>query len=217
MMAGVIAGYVLVISDISLFSVLVPEAVAGGRGPDSSASELMSEELFAPWPGFVMAFIVFANSLFRHNAVVGILCFGLGFALGVPTLMLIAYNGAVLGAFTALHAERGLAVDFIGWLSIHGVTEILAVLLCGASGLLVAEKILFPGWLSRVESLAIHGRQAAGIVAGAVALFFIASFLEGGFRQLIGNTPGRCAFAAATGVLWLWYFTRAGRRGELRQ
>ncbi|MDR3265719.1 MAG: stage II sporulation protein M, partial [Synergistaceae bacterium] len=155
MVVGAVAGCVLVRSDAGSFDLLVPKELAGGRGPGSSATELIKDELFAPWPGFVNAFVVFANSLFRHNAVVGIFSFGLGFALGVPTLFLIAHNGLILGAFLAIHAERGLTPDFIGWMSIHGVTEILAVLLCGAAGLVVAEKILFPGPLPRLESLAL--------------------------------------------------------------
>lgn len=212
---GVIAGYAMVHSDMGYFNLLVPESLAGNRGPGSSASDLLEKELFVPWPGFIDTFIVFANSLFRHNAVVGILCFGLGFALGVPTLLLLIYNGLILGAFLALHAARGLTVDFIGWLSVHGVTEILAILLCAAAGLVVAEKILFPGSLSRLESLAVSGRKAAGVVAGSVALFFIAGIFEGGFRQLIDSTPWRYAFAAATAALWICYFAFTGRkRGE---
>ena len=212
MLAGLIAGWLLVASDMSYFHMLVPEGLAGSRGPGSSAEDL-SSVLFAPWPGVIDTFVVFANSLFRHNAMVGIMCFGLGFALGVPTLILLIYNGLILGAFLALHAARGLNVDFIAWLSIHGVTEILAVLLCAAAGLAVAEKILFPGDLPRLENLARHGRQVAGVVAGAVLMFFAAGILEGGFRQLINNTPGRYAFALLTAAGWFWYFSRVGRRG----
>lgn len=213
---GIIAGYLMVSADMSYFTMLVPEGLAGSRGPGSSADDLIHGELFAPWPGFVETFIVFANSLFRHNTIVGILCFGLGFALGLPTLLLIVHQGLILGALIALHASRGLAIDFIGWLSIHGVTEILAILLCGAAGLLIAEKIMFPGTLTRLESLARYGRLAAGIVAGSVVLFFIAGILEGGFRQLINNTPGRYAFAATTTVLWLAYFM-SGRTSERQE
>jgi uncharacterized membrane protein SpoIIM required for sporulation len=213
MAAGIAAGFLLVRSDVSYFSLLMPEMLVGDRGPDSTASDLLENEIFAPWGGFVSAFIVFANSLFRHNAIIGIFSFGLGFALGVPTLALIAYNGVIIGAFIALHARAGLTADFIGWLSIHGVTEILAILLCGASGLVVAEKILFPGPISRIESLALHGRRAASVVAGAVVLFFIAGIIEGGFRQLVANTPARCAFALATGILWALYFILAGAGG----
>lgn len=212
MAAGTAAGYMMVMADMSYFNMIVPESLAGDRGPGSTAEDLMTGELFAPWPGFVETFIVFANALFRHNTMVGILSFGLGFALGVPTLLLMAYQGLILGAFLALHADKGLLVPCIGWLSIHGVTEILAILLCGAAGLVTAEKILFPGPLPRLESLARAGGKAAAVAAGSVALFFIAGILEGGFRQLINNTPGRFAFAVATAAVWLYYFTQAGKK-----
>src|SRR6202035_6161771 len=106
-------------------------------------------------------------------------------------------------AVIGLHYDRVLAVDFLGWVSIHGVTETSAVLLCGAAGLVVAEKILFPDRYSRVDSLAIHGRLAAEIAVGAVLMFFVAAILEGGFRELVASTPGRFAVAAATSVGWL--------------
>ncbi len=211
LMVGTLAGYLLVAADASYFNMLVPDGYAGERGPNSSAADLRDGELFAPWPGFVETFVVFANSLFRHNTMVGILAFGLGFAFGVPTLLLMIYQGLILGAFLALHAEHGLTIDFIGWLSIHGVTEILAILLCGAAGFVVAEKILFPGELPRLESLSRYGRRAASVVGGSVVLFFIAGLIEGGFRQLINNTPGRFAFALLTVALWQAYFL-SGRK-----
>jgi uncharacterized membrane protein SpoIIM required for sporulation len=208
---GIIAGYAMVSADINNFGLFIPEGAAQGRGPASTRSELMDEELFAPWRGFIQTFVVFANSLFRHNARIGILCFGLGFLLGVPTIILIVYNGAMLGAFIALHAEKGLAIDFIGWLSIHGVTEILAVLLSGAAGLAIARHIIFPGEMPRADSLALAGHEIAGTAVGCVLMFFIAGIIEGGFRQLIAYTPGRYAFAAVTAVLWTCYFVFAGR------
>ncbi|UQZ90185.1 hypothetical protein C4J81_13635 [Deltaproteobacteria bacterium Smac51] len=214
LMVGGLVGYLLVKSDMNYFNLLVPEWLAGGRGPDSTAEDLMRTELFAPWPGFVDTFIVFANSLFRHNTIVGLMAFGLGFAFGLPTVFLMAYNGLTLGAFIALHADKGLTLDFIGWLSIHGVTEFLAIILCGAAGLVVAEKIIFPGEMSRLDALALHGRRAASVVAGSVILFFIAGFLEGGCRQLINNTPGRYLMAALTGLVWFLYFTKVGKAGE---
>jgi uncharacterized membrane protein SpoIIM required for sporulation len=118
----------------------------------------------------------------------------------------------ILGAFVALHHNRGLAVDFLGWVAIHGVTEISAILLCGAAGLVVAETILFPGRYSRLESLALRGRAAAAVAIGAVLLFFVAAILEGGFRQLVQSTPLRFEIAAATAIAWLFYFLRRGRR-----
>jgi uncharacterized membrane protein SpoIIM required for sporulation len=134
-------------------------------------------------------------------------------AAGFPTLLLLAYNGLVLGAFIALHANRDLTIDFLGWLSIHGVTELSAIVLCGAAGLVIAEKVLFPGRYGRIENLARHGRDAARIAVGAVLMLLVAAILEGGFRQLVASTPWRFVIGFATGVAWLLYFRRGRGRG----
>jgi uncharacterized membrane protein SpoIIM required for sporulation len=210
MAAGGVAGFVIVTNDISAFNNFVPEALASSRGPGSTAEEL-KDVIFRPFPGFVETFVSFANSLFTHNTGVGIFCFALGFALGVPTMFLLIFNGLILGAFIGLHYEKGLTIDFVGWLSIHGVTEILAIILCAAAGLLIAEKIVFPDRLSRLESLAKHGRKAGSIVAGCILMFFIAGILEGGFRQLFADTTLRFLVAGLTGAFWIFYFGFFGR------
>jgi uncharacterized membrane protein SpoIIM required for sporulation len=204
--AGVVVGLALVLSSEDWFPMLVPDGAAVGRGPASSAADLRDHEIFAPWPGLVESFVVFANFLFRHNATVGVMTFGLGILGGVPTLMLISYQGLILGAFLALHYNRGLLIDFIGWLSIHGVTELGALIICGAGGLVIAEKVLFPGRYSRLDNLAKNGTTAAALAVGAVLMLFVAGLIEGGFRDLIANTPARFAFAVTTGVLWVSYF-----------
>jgi uncharacterized membrane protein SpoIIM required for sporulation len=145
---------------------------------------------------------------------VGILAFSLGLAAGIPTILLMIYNGLILGAFIGLHYNRDLTYEFLGWLSIHGVTEMTAIYLCGAGGLLIAEKIIFPDRYSRVQSLAIHGPVAARIALGAVLLFFVAAILEGGFRQLIQSTEWRYVIGWSFGLMWLAYFTLAGRGRE---
>lgn len=204
-MVGIAAGFSLTVGDESWFATLVPGSLAGGRGAASTRQALLDGEIFAPWPGLAVSLGIAANFLFSHNTLVGIFAFCLGLAAGVPTVLLIAYQGLILGAFLALHYDRGLTVDFLGSISIHGVTEITAILLCGAAGLVVAEKMLFPDRYSRVDSLAMHGRLAAEIAVGAVLMFFVAAILEGGFRELVASTPGRFAIAGATGVGWLAY------------
>lgn len=208
---GTAAGFMLTAGDESLLSTFIPGDLAGGRGVNSTRAQLLNDEIFAPWPGFTRSFITFANFLFRHNTLVGILTFGLGIAAGVPTLILLVYQGLIFGAFIALHANRGLTVDFLGWVSIHGITEFTAIILCGAGGLVIAQHILFPDRYSRVDSLAVHGRAAAQLAVGAVFLFFIAGLIEGGLRQFVGDTAGRFAIAALTAALWLGYFLFAGR------
>jgi uncharacterized membrane protein SpoIIM required for sporulation len=211
-LAGGVAGFMLVSADESWFSAIVPGGLAGARGPDSTRQQLLDREIFAPWPGPLRSFALTANFLLSHNTLIGLATFALGVAAGVPTVLLLAYQGLAIGAFVALHANRGLTTEFIGWLAIHGATEVTAILLCGAAGLVLAEKVLFPGRYGRLESLALHGRIAAQIAIGAVMLFFIAAILEGGFRQLVQSTGLRYAVGGVTGLLWVGYFLFAGRQ-----
>ena len=209
---GATAGFMLVVDDESWFSTLVPSALAQVRGAASTRASLLEGEIFAPWGGSAAMVTLLANFLFAHNTLIGILTFSLGFAAGVPTLLLLTYQGVMLGAFLALHYDRSLTVEFLGWILIHGVTELIAVLLCGAAGLMIAEKILFPDQYSRIDSLAMRGRTAGHVAVGAILMFFVAALLEGGLRQLIASTPWRFAVAGATSIFWLGYFLRAGRR-----
>ncbi len=211
---GGVAGFWLTVGDESWFATLVPPWLAQGRGAASTRASLLESEIFAPWPGLAQSLGIVANFLFNHNTVIGILTFSLGLAAGVPTILLLAYQGLMLGAFLALHYDRGLTLEFLGWASIHGVTEISAILLCGGAGLLISEKILFPDRYSRADSLAMHGRRAAEIAVGAMLMFFVAAILEGGFRQLIASTPWRLAVAALSAAGWLAYLRLGRARGR---
>jgi uncharacterized membrane protein SpoIIM required for sporulation len=214
LLVGTVAAFMLTVQDETWFASFVPSGLAGGRGASSTRADLLNKEIFAPWPGAVEAFGIFANVLFSHNTMVGIMTFGLGMAAGVPTVLLSVYQGLPLGAMIAIHHNRELTVDFLGWLSIHGVTELGALILFAAGGLVIAEKILFPGRYSRIENLALHGRLAAQMAAGAVLMLFVAAILEGGCRQLVANTPLRFAIGFGVGALWLIYFSFSGREAR---
>ena len=76
----------------------------------------------------------FAGMLFNHNAQIALFAFALGFMFGAPTAILLLYNGITIGSFYALFWSRGLGYELTGWLFIHGVTELFAIVLAGAAG-----------------------------------------------------------------------------------
>jgi uncharacterized membrane protein SpoIIM required for sporulation len=119
-----------------------------------------------------------------------------------------------MGAFVALHAHRGLAHEFTGWLLIHGVTELGAVVIFAAAGLKLGELMLFPGRHTRADALALHGAEIGEVAVGGVLMLLVAAVLEGVFRETVGNTDQRLAIAFATFVLWTAYFSFAGRRSR---
>jgi uncharacterized membrane protein SpoIIM required for sporulation len=154
--------------------------------------------------------ITFAAFLFSNNAGVAMLCFALGAIFGIPVVLLLLFNGLTLGAMCAVFAGQGLAVGFLGWLSIHGTTELLAIILCGGAGFYLGGGMISPGRQSRLAALADRGRTAAVVVMGAVAMLFVAAILEGLGRQLIQETWLRFAIGGIMLAFWLTYFARGG-------
>src|SRR3546814_9409214 len=82
--------------------------MSGGRDPRASVEYLQSTlgHGKAPAGEEEGALHVFATYLFTHNSRVSIMAFALGFAFGVPTLILEYYQGLSLGAMLALRSEE---------------------------------------------------------------------------------------------------------------
>jgi uncharacterized membrane protein SpoIIM required for sporulation len=196
-------------ADMENYYLFVGNGMAQGRDPTASTADLR-ETLFSD--GEDAGLLTFATFLFTHNSTVGIMTYGLGFAFGLPVVLLLFYNGMILGAMTALFHDRGLAIEWWSWILPHGVTELLAIVLCGAAGLAVGQRILFPGTRGRLEALMVVGRSMGGVVAGSVGMLLLAGLIEGVFRQTVQSVPLRYSLATCFAFLWLGYFTLAGRR-----
>ena len=214
MAAGTVVGWQLCAADPDWYYSLVPGGFQDERVPGASR-EVLSSTLFGNAGQDGLS--VFAASLFSHNAGVAIMCFALGFAFGVPPLLLLIQNTATLGAMLWLFNGQGLLVDFIAWLSIHGTTELFAILLAGGAGLHVGRSMAFPGDRTVVEAAARAGQRAAVVMAGVVVMLVIAGMLEGLGRQLIDHTQGRFVVGGSMLAIWLSYFfafRRAPQGGE---
>lgn len=202
MVLAAIAAYVLVIQDSDWFFSFVPRDLAGGRSPAASTEELRATLFDGEFGNQLSAFAVY---LFVHNFGVSMLAFAVGFAFGLPSLLLMAYNGCTLGAFIALFIMRGLGVEFAGWLLIHGVTELLAVSIAGAAGLHTGRAMAFSRARTRLEAASIAGRNAAQAMVGVMLMLLLAGVLEGVGRQTINSTELRFAIAGGTALLWAVY------------
>ena len=194
--------YLLIRSDPSWYFSIIPQSMAQGRDPSTSAQALR-ETLYGgdkDWLG------VFATFLFTHNSQIAIFAFALGFAFAVPTVLLILYNGLMLGAFYAIFEAKGLGTNVTAWLMIHGTTEIFAICIAGAAGIRVGMAIAFPGRASRMDSAVQAGRLAATAMCGTVIMLAVAGLLEGVGRQTINDDGLRMLIGLAVLAGWLAYF-----------
>ena len=134
----------------------------------------------------------------------------------MPTLLLLVYNMAVLGAMLWLFFDAGLGWEFVAWLSVHGTTEFGAILLAGAAGLHIGRTMAFPGERSVLAAAAASGRRAALVMAGVVLMLAVAGLLEGYARQLVQEPLARGAIGGTMLVFWLAWFVLMGRKRRVR-
>jgi uncharacterized membrane protein SpoIIM required for sporulation len=114
-----------------------------------------------------------------NNIKVAFLAYVFGITGGVLTVMLLMYNGIMLGAFETFFFQHGLGWNSLLTVFIHGTVEISVIIIAGCAGLILGSSLLFPKTYDRVQSLLKGGRDAMKIVFGLVPFFILAAFFEG--------------------------------------
>ncbi|MEO1407677.1 MAG: stage II sporulation protein M [Pseudomonadota bacterium] len=202
---GATVAFILCMIDMEWFWSLQSGGLMGDRNPNATTEHLRST-LYSDATDVDGMLSAFSAQLFSNNSGVALFAFALGFMFGIPTALLVAYNGVVIGTFYALFWSRGLGFEVTGWLLIHGVTELFGIVLAGAAGFMIGGAVAFPGDKSRLASARDEGQSAALVAVGVIVMMFIAAILEGFGRQLINSDLIRYAIAGTSAVLWATYF-----------
>jgi uncharacterized membrane protein SpoIIM required for sporulation len=202
---GAVLGWILCAQDPTWYQFFLPGEF---RSIDSSVVELKQtlggnteDHALSPFAVFLMG----------HNTQVAIMCFAFGIMFGLPTFGLLIYNGIPLGAMLWLFHSKGLGVEFAAWLSIHGTTEMFALVIAGACGLHIGRRLILPGDQPRKAALMDAGQVTGTAMIGVAAMLTIAGCLEGFGRQMITDTWLRFTIGGVMLVLWLAYFFLVGR------
>jgi len=157
----------------------------------------------------------FASFLMRHNVRIGLMAFVSGGLAGVPTVLLILINGAVLGAFSSIFwVDGGFHPLFLPWLLPHGVTELLAINIACAAGLFIGASVLDPGRLPRRDALRLRARTGLRLALGTVPMFVLAGLIESFVRQSHLDPGWRLGIAGVTALMWALYLGFVGRNDE---
>ncbi len=125
----------------------------------------------------------FAAYLATHNIKVSLAALSLGVTFGVGTVLLMFYNGILLGAVVSDFAVSGYWHFVTGWLLPHGAVEIPAILIAGQAGIVLASALLRPGGAGRRNALKARLPDIT-ILAGGFALMLLwAGLVESFFSQ----------------------------------
>ena len=108
----------------------------------------------------------------------------MGLTWGIGTIVLLFYNGVILGGICVDYLTSGQGVFLAGWLLPHGSIEIPAILLAGQGGFMLARAVI--GWGQRV-SFARRLRailpDLATIVIGVAVMLVWAGIIESFLSQ----------------------------------
>jgi uncharacterized membrane protein SpoIIM required for sporulation len=157
----------------------------------------------------------FAGYLMTHNTEVTLFALALGMTWGVGTMVLLFYNGVMLGAIAVDYLLSGETAFLFGWLLPHGVVEIPAILVGGQAGFVLAQAVL-----GREDGRALGARlrAVAGDVAtlggGAALMLVWAGIVESYLSQYhepVIPYALKIAFGLVEGAGLVVYFGFAGR------
>lgn len=119
-----------------------------------------------------------------NNVFVSFLVFAFGMFTAAGTIFQLFRNGVMLGAFQYFFYAKGLFLTSFLTIWIHGTLEISAIIIAGASGMIIGNSFMFPGSYSRMESFKNGAQQGVRLLLGLVPIFIVAGFLEGFVTRL---------------------------------
>ena len=144
-----------------------------------------------------------ASGIITNNVRIAISCFAGGIFLGVGSLVLLGFNGLMIGATAGHFTNAGLLAYLLEFILGHGLLELFAIWTAGAAGFLVGRSVIVPGALRRSDALVLSGRTAIRMVGGAAVMLLVAGLIEGfvsagtgGYGVRIGASAASVAFLA---------------------
>jgi uncharacterized membrane protein SpoIIM required for sporulation len=151
-----------------------------------------------------------------NNVGVAIACFAGGVFAGVGSVVLLGFNGLSIGATAGHFANAGLLGYLAAFIVGHGVLELFAIWVAGASGLLLGLAMVAPGDLTRSDAIRIRGRLATRLLTAVVVFLVIAGVIEGFVSAGTGPLALRIAVSASSLAFLLLYLWRgvSSRRRE---
>ncbi len=177
---------------------------------DSESSQDSDEEI--AHTGFEEERTMMAGFYVRNNVGIALACFARGVLLGVGTVYTLLFNGILIGAIAGYVVSQGNAERFLSFVVSHGSFELTAIAVAGGAGLILGNALLHPGQRTRWDAIAVRGRDAVQIAAGAAVMLMIAAVIEAFWSP--SGIPAIVKYVVG-GLLWLLvvlYLALAGRQ-----
>lgn len=211
-LAGALFGACVLAVDTSVKPVLIPEQF--GHLYQTPSQRVKKEETEKK-DTLAGSHATFSTSLMANNIRVSILMLATGILYGLGTLILLFYNGILLGAVAVDYIQAGETMFLLGWLMPHGVVEIPAILIAGQSGLLLGRTLIGQGDRNPLRArLRLLRADLALLILGVALLLIWAGLVESflsQYHQPVIPYSLKITFGAAEMILLTWFLASAGK------
>ena len=178
---GCIFGGMAVALDDEAKSAIIPAQFAPHLGKPSDRVKREESETSNRLAG---KHSTFAGQLMVNNIGVSIKAMALGMTWGIGTLIILFYNGVILGLVAADYIIDGQIVFLLGWLLPHGIIEIPAILIGGQAGLVLGRALIGHGDRRAMGSrLRTVAPDAATLIGGVAVMLVWAGIVESFISQ----------------------------------
>jgi len=162
------------------------------------------------WTHSVVAIKPVASSaIMTNNLSVTFMTFAMGITAGLGTLYMVFFNGLLLGVVGAACWLNQMSLQLWSFVAPHGVLELPSIFIAGGAGLRIAQGMLFPGFLSRKDSLQAAGADAIQLIIGTIPMLVIAGILEAFLSPTSESVLLKFSVAAALFLLLVLYLSSA--------
>jgi uncharacterized membrane protein SpoIIM required for sporulation len=152
-----------------------------------------------------------SSFIMSNNLTVSFMTFASGITAGIGTVYLLFFNGVMLGVIGVACGLNQMSIPLWSFVAPHGVLELPAIFIAGGAGLRVAQALLFPGPLSRRDSLAVGGTEAVQLLVGVIPMLIVAGTIEGFFSPSSVPVSLKFSLAAAIFSMFVLYLVRGAR------
>lgn len=158
-----------------------------------------------------------SGEIMTNNVKVTFIAFAGGIVAGIGTVLILVFNGVMLGAGLGVFANAGATVYFLTFILPHGVIEMTAICIAGGAGLWLGSALVLPGRMTRREALVVRGREAISLIGGTACMLVVAGTIEGFISP--SDLPREVKFAVASlaALLLLAWIFFAGRDADARR
>ena len=112
-----------------------------------------------------------------NNLLVSVKTFLLGLLWAIGSIIILIYNGIMVGTFQYFFIEKGLFAESFLTIWMHGAIEISSIVIAGAAGIVLGKGIS-PGSFSRLQSFQIAAKKGTKLFLGIVPLIVMAAIIE---------------------------------------